>query len=513
MLERDDWRILFAYEVRRLRDLHAHPTPRGGLRPGSGRRFRRTWFFLALSAALHAGLLTSFYFVTVSEPIEEAVEAHLVTIRLLPRPVVKEKAPEPPPPDEPEPPPPAPEPQRSSEDERPRNPTPTPVTAEPPPADAPEAAIGVGPGPERVPRPFGWTRGEGKASALAVHGGDGVSEAAVAKGLEWLARHQDESGFWDPAGFDRHCVDRPRCDGEGLAACREGTTALALLAFLGARGDLPDSPYAIVTRRAIGALRASQSPDGCVGPKLDHYMYNHAIGALAFAEAVALGGHENLREPATRAIRYSARAQQPGGGWDYTEEMTGRDDLSVTGWQVMALAAAHTAGIDVPDGMVRSLGAYLARVADANGIAVYAESGLGAGRKGISMVAVALVARLLSGWRVDHPAILAAADRVAREVPGTHSPADWEKTFHSSYMWYYGTLGLFHLGGSRWETWNRALRAELLRTQVRKGEARGSWDPEPNWISTYGGRVYATAINVLTLQVYYRYEPLARNGA
>jgi len=503
VLERDDWKILFAYEIRRLRDIGSPPD--AGRSTRTRRLFRRSWLFIALSALLHAGLLVLFAFLTVADAPPPPVEAHIVTVRLLARPVVKKRVEESPPPKVPVPDP-VPDPVPESVPE----PMPAP---DPPPSPASEAVIGVGPGPAPAPRPFGWTRGEGKASALAVHGGDGVSEAAVTQGLAWLARHQDGNGFWDPAGFDRHCSERPRCDGEGLAACREGASGLALLALLGARGDLPESPYAVPTRRAIEALRGSQSADGCIGPKVDQYMYNHSIATLALAEAVALGGHDDLREPLTRAIRYSAQAQQSGGGWDYTEAATGRNDLSVTGWQVMAFSAARSAGIEIPSDMVHSLGAYLTRVAEPDGTALYAEIGLGAGRKGISMVAVALVARLLAGWRLDHPAILAAADRVARELPGSFSTGDWEKNFHSSYMWYYATVGLFHLGGSRWEAWNRALRAEILRTQVRKGEPSGSWDPEPNWISAYGGRVYATAINVLTLQIYYRYEPLVRNGA
>ena len=37
------------------------------------------------------------------------------------------------------------------------------------------------------------------------------------------------------------------------------------------------------------------------------------------------------------------------------------------------------------------------------------------------------------------------------------------------------------------------------------GCANGSWDPVDRW-GFEGGRVYATAINALTLEVYYRYD-------
>ncbi len=37
------------------------------------------------------------------------------------------------------------------------------------------------------------------------------------------------------------------------------------------------------------------------------------------------------------------------------------------------------------------------------------------------------------------------------------------------------------------------------------GCKNGSWEPVDRW-SCEGGRVYATAINALTLEVYYRYD-------
>ena len=40
------------------------------------------------------------------------------------------------------------------------------------------------------------------------------------------------------------------------------------------------------------------------------------------------------------------------------------------------------------------------------------------------------------------------------------------------------------------------------------GPLRGSWDPDPVW-GGHGGRVYATAMAALTLEVYYRYVPLS----
>jgi len=73
--------------------------------------------------------------------------------------------------------------------------------------------------------------------------------------------------------------------------------------------------------------------------------------------------------------------------------------------------------------------------------------------------------------------------------------------------WYYGTLAMFQVGGPGWRTWSEALTAAALPSQRRDGDAcgmLGSWDPVDPW-GPDGGRVYATALMALSLQVVTRY--------
>jgi hypothetical protein len=63
------------------------------------------------------------------------------------------------------------------------------------------------------------------------------------------------------------------------------------------------------------------------------------------------------------------------------------------------------------------------------------------------------------------------------------------------------------VGGPWWERWNPAMKEVILDLQRHGGHLAGSWDPDPNWIGGVGGRVYATAIAVLTLEIYYRVMP------
>jgi hypothetical protein len=77
------------------------------------------------------------------------------------------------------------------------------------------------------------------------------------------------------------------------------------------------------------------------------------------------------------------------------------------------------------------------------------------------------------------------------------------------YYWYYATLALFQEGGRPWEVWNESASqlVVLLQLGEEHGTAAGSWDPK-NLRAAFGGRVYATAMSVLILEVYYRYAHL-----
>jgi hypothetical protein len=77
----------------------------------------------------------------------------------------------------------------------------------------------------------------------------------------------------------------------------------------------------------------------------------------------------------------------------------------------------------------------------------------------------------------------------------------------SSYYWYYGTQVMFHLQGDDWNTWNQAMKPLLLNTQVKEGHEAGSWPPEDQW-DRPGGRLLATSLRVLILEVYFRHLPL-----
>jgi hypothetical protein len=90
------------------------------------------------------------------------------------------------------------------------------------------------------------------------------------------------------------------------------------------------------------------------------------------------------------------------------------------------------------------------------------------------------------------------------------------RTQPNIYYWYYATQAMHNMSGPEWDAWNRAMRRVLVETQTKEGCATGSWDPEllsgKGHVADAGGRLMATSLAALSLEVYYRHLPLYKIG-
>jgi len=369
-------------------------------------------------------------------------------------------------------------------------------------------AYGVGGGAAGA---YGQRWGKG---ALAREGGSAGTESAVTAALRWLRDHQSPDGRWDGDGWKDNCK-KGRCSGpghdEGDGRYDVGLTGMALLAFLGSGHTHRFGLFKRTVNKALRWLMKQQKSDGRIGFEHGEEIYNHAIATMAICEAFAVSRDFKLKRYAEKAVGFCVKAQNPGQGWKYGVK-PGKNDTSVTGWMVLALKAAKTGNIKVPDGAFSGAVNWFKRATSPSGAAGYQSAGGGSSyipsQKGQfdevpCMTAVAMICRIFAGEKTSTPGIKKGADVLIKSAPKRDNEGDTKKC--NFYYWYYGTYAMFQVGGPRWKAWNKKMQKALLPYNRQGGCEDGSWDPVGEWCIA-GGRVYATAINALTLEIYYRYE-------
>jgi hypothetical protein len=330
-----------------------------------------------------------------------------------------------------------------------------------------------------------------RVEMLWREGGTLATEAAVARGLAWLARQQHRDGRWQL---------------DGTASSDAVATSAALLPFLGAgqthvaghhQQALVEGLRWLVNRQLNdGDLRAGTA--GHLG------MYAHAQATLVLCEVLLLTGDPQLRVPAQQATDFILGAQYPDGGWGGAPSWelpvaARRGDTSMLGWALMALATARAAGLDVPEDAFELAGHFLDGVQAHDGASyAYQRSQ----QPTPAMTAAGLLCRLHLGWTRNEPALGDGLRRLLAEHPP--SPAE-----ASALYWYHATQVFHHIGGQPWQAWHGPLRDLLVRTQETDGDQAGSWPPQGEFASA-SGRLYTTVLMICTLEVYYRHLPLLR---
>jgi hypothetical protein len=343
--------------------------------------------------------------------------------------------------------------------------------------------------------------------SLLPEGGAGT-ESAVEAGLEWLRIHQSPGGRWDCAGSGSDC------GGPGGPLFDPGVTGLALLAFLG-YGETHKTPrYGAVVRNGLKYLKGIQDAEGCFGPRTSsHFTYNHAIATLAMVEAYGLTLSPLFKSSAQNGVNFVLQCRNPDLAWRYGVKPQD-NDTSVTGWMVMALHSARGAGLDVEPAAFTGAMAWLDKATEPEyGRVGYTARGNGPcrtvklmqkfpGDKSESLTAIGVLARLVCGTKWDGELVKKGTDLCVKALPV------WDEAAGTNdfYYWYYGTMAMFQVGGDPWNRWNEAMKKALVPNQRQDpaDDRFGSWDPVDPW-GADGGRVYGTAINVLSLEVYYRY--------
>jgi len=354
---------------------------------------------------------------------------------------------------------------------------------------------------------FGYRGGGGRKRAVARFGGSPATESAVEAALRWLKRHQEKEGRWANEKYKEGEVRTNRAGSVGV-------TGLALLAFLGAGHTHKSGRFRDNVNRAARWLVKQQQANGEINQKGVGGLnrpYNHGMATLALAELYGMTKDPALRGPAQKAIDCVQKWQNPYSGWRY-KPRDGQVDISVSGWMVMALKSAKIGGLKTDNAGFQGAIKWLDTNTSAKtGYIGYTGRGRGRWQAAVS---VCMLSKLLMGFRRGDEMLQKQSELLLSDLP------DWDKMAgkhqgHSMYYWYYGTLAMFQMGGKSWKQWNAKMKAALLPNQRKGGpvdgslqDVDGSWDPV-SWLCRHSGtRVYTTAVNALSLEVYYRYLPM-----
>ena len=372
--------------------------------------------------------------------------------------------------------------------------------AETPPL--PESPAGTTPAVRKASSAsLGESRAEGsRQQMLLKYGGTAGSESAVSRALEWLAARQRADGSWDFA-------DVGPCTSPGKISNPIGGTAYALLPFLAAGNTHKTGQWKTQVQAGLQYLTrigitvpAGYDLRGVLNqrdddPEPNYAYYVQGAAVLALCEAYGMTGDRQLRPFCEAAVRFLVNSQDPrGGGWRYVPQQAG--STSCTAVQVMALKAAEKAGIAVPETVWRGVATYLDSVA-VDGEGRYGYEVQKRTYEG-SVTAMALLSRMYLGCQ-----------RSEKDLRQGVLLLDKKGPYDNLYYCYFATQVMRNWGGQPWERWNGRLRDDLVAWQEQAGDARGSWAPrDRSDYSVSGGRLLTTCLAALTLEVYYRYQPL-----
>jgi hypothetical protein len=313
-------------------------------------------------------------------------------------------------------------------------------------------------------------------------------DASVARATEYLAKQQNADGSF------------------GAGEYKVAVSGLSVMAFL-ACGHTPGTGrYGLVVRGGVDFLLAQSQPDGYYGKSHDKGMYDQGIVTLALSEAYGVepdeGRRQRMHAEIAKAVKVILDAQavakpEPhAGGWRYKRDAPD-SDLSLSGWNALALRAAQDAGIEVPkEAVQKAVGFVLRCYNPAEKGFSYQPGGAGQiGPTGIGLLGLYLLEGTTAATRPDvgRPEVEGATKYLADHPVNDATPFQY-------YAMYYVTQAARQAGGDTWNAVFKTTSTRLLASQAKDG----SWPK----VGQEPGEAYATSMAVLALTVPYGLLPV-----
>jgi prenyltransferase beta subunit len=306
-------------------------------------------------------------------------------------------------------------------------------------------------------------------------------EEAVERALAFLKIMQEADGSW-----------------QVFAQKHTAVSALAVMSFLSA-GHVPgEGPYGEVVEKGVRWVLKQQQPSGLFATEPGLEMYHHGICTLLLAEVTGMvdaATSKELRPKLEKAVAVILKAQVQEtqsrtyqGGWRYRVDSTDAD-LSVSGWQILALRAAKNVGCDIPAERIEQALEFVKRCRDNSGGFCYFPGN----RVTKACTGTAILMLELAGKDLHHSREALQAGSYLLKHPLQFGDE------HFFYAVYYSSQAMFQLGGNYHRFWEPQIQQLLYQYQ----------QPNGSWIGNDGyGPIYATTMALLALTVEYRFLPI-----
>jgi hypothetical protein len=315
------------------------------------------------------------------------------------------------------------------------------------------------------------------------------TEAAIQKGMAFLARTQSRQGEWRAMGDS------------GAYPC--AMTSLAGLALM-AGGNTPlEGRYALQVRRAVDWImsKATRYNDAILitdQSEEQQCMYGHGFGMLFLSQAYGMerdpARRDKIQRLLTSAAVLTGRAQSRDGGWYYTAD-AGSDEGSVTVTQIQGLRGVRNAGIKVDHTIIQRGCQYIQKSANPDGGIRYQASNPGESRPAITAAAVAT---MYNAGEYEHPVARGALKFIKARMRDSRGSMEMVFQGHDFYSTLYLAQALYLTGDEDWNDFFPRIRDNLIHTQL----------PDGSWQGDGVGTTYGTAIALIVLQLPYKNLPI-----
>ncbi|HZL86974.1 MAG TPA: prenyltransferase/squalene oxidase repeat-containing protein [Pirellulaceae bacterium] len=303
-----------------------------------------------------------------------------------------------------------------------------------------------------------------------------AAQAAIDKGLAWLASRQVDDGSFKSSGFGRNAA----------------VVALSGMSFLSGGHTPGRGEYGQQVSRCLSYILKCADDSGFISVRdaTSHGpMYDHGFATLFLAEVYGMTLDMEVRDTLQAAVKLIVGTQNTEGGWRYQPKAF-EADISVTICQIMALRAARNAGIHVPNETIDRCIDYVKRSQNADGGFMYMLSG---GPSRFPRSAAGVVA-LYSAGIYEGEEIRKGLEYLMQHLPKSE---DFSRDTHAMYGHYYAVQAMWQAGGDYWKKWYPAIQELLVKQQQKDG----SW---PDLICAE----YGTAMATIILQMPNNYLPI-----